>query len=126
MIGNGCAVNICITSTIQRTVLIVCSGHTCGSFQAQVGVIGTGNKIRLIIVVSGAVGVEDDYRAIGYRIGNLIYRCSSAGIEGIAVRITNGLGNGGGFILILVGKAVVASVVRSNQEYFLTAGSRPI
>ena len=131
MVGDGCAVNIGIARAIQRTILVVCIGHTCLSLQAQVGVFGTGDTFIAIAVtvqvgrpfkVGSAVGVKDDYRAIGYCVCNLIHRCSSAGIEGIAVRITDGLGNSGGFILILVGKAVVASVVRSDQENFLTAG----
>ena len=126
MVGDGGTVDTDAVAVIQRAVIIVFVGQAGGAGQAQIGTFGTGNIVIAVFIVGHTVGVEDDHRALADGLCYLANRSGGAGIEGIAVGIANGIGDGLGFIFILVAKIAVVTIVRPYKINLIAGRPAPL
>ena len=135
MIGNGSAVYTVGTTTAKGMVIgSICtgdSGHICrgdavAAIQAEVGGIGTGDKVFAIVrvaVVSSAMGVKEHNCAIhhcGSNVGN-----GSIFVAVLSEGAAHAGGNALALVLILIGEGGVSGlgiVVVGRDQIDLLAG----
>ena len=97
------------------------AGDAGGGLQAQVGGICTSGVVAVaVVVVSGAVGVEDHDAAVLEGVSNVGDGCVGAFVQGVLA--AGSAGDGGSFVLVLVGEAGVIAIVGGDQEYILVRG----
>ena len=138
MVGDGSAVDagthIAIgVGEIGSAGVVVGSGQTGLVGQAQVRIVGLRNvvidlvAIRIqtnvrTVIVGGAMRVEDNNSTAFDGVSHVINGNGATGVQGVAVGIANGVGNGGSFVLVLIGEAVINAVVGSDQVNLIAAG----
>ena len=138
MVGNGGTVDASAhyaftIGEIGCTGIVVRGGQAGLIGQTQVGIFCLRNiVIDLVtigvvahigaVIVCGAVGVKNDDCTVFNGICNTIYGNGRTGIQGITIRITDSGSNGLRFILVLIGKGVINTVVGSDQVDLIAAG----